>query len=87
MRKLSLLVIAVLATILIGACGADDSGLVGKDWQLTAITGKVPDYQGSVPVAEQSRYTITFSAEGTFAAVADCNAVAGTYTTTNGPAA
>ena len=53
--------------------------LVGKVWKLTAITQLTPAFQGVVPAAEQSKYTIEFQADGTFAAKADCNQVAGTY--------
>ncbi len=35
-----------------------------------------------VPAAEQANYTIEFKTDGTFGARADCNQVAGTYTTT-----
>jgi heat shock protein HslJ len=53
--------------------------LVGKVWKLTAITELTPAFQGVVPAAEQANYTIEFRADGTFAAKADCNQVAGTY--------
>ncbi len=53
--------------------------LVGKVWKLTAITELTPAFQGVVPAAEQANYTIEFQADGTFAAKADCNQVAGTY--------
>jgi heat shock protein HslJ len=56
------------------------TGLTGRTWQLTAITEKVPAFQGVVPAADQSKYTITFNTDGTFQARADCNQVAGTYT-------
>ena len=63
------------------------TGLVGKAWQLTTITEKVPAYQGNVPAADQPNYTITFAADGTFSAKADCNTVSGTYKTANPAAA
>ena len=53
--------------------------LVGKVWKLTAITELTPAFQGVVPAAEQANYTIEFQADGTFAAKADCNQLAGTY--------
>jgi heat shock protein HslJ len=53
--------------------------LVDKVWKLTAITELTPAFQGVVPAAEQANYTIEFQADGTFAAKADCNQVAGTY--------
>ncbi len=62
-------------------------GLTGKAWQLTAITEKVPAFQGVVPADQQANYTIEFKTDGTFSAKADCNNVAGTYTTANAAAA
>jgi heat shock protein HslJ len=62
-------------------------GLLGKAWQLTAVTEKVPAFQGVIPDADQANYTITFNADGTFNAQADCNNVAGTYTTADPAAA
>ena len=60
---------------------AATSGLIGSVWQLTAVTEKVPAFQGVIPEAEQANYTITFHADGSFEAKADCNSVSGTYTT------
>ena len=59
------------------------TGLVGPLWQLTTITEKVPAFQGVVPEADQTKYTVTFGSDGTFQAQADCNQVSGTYTTTS----
>jgi heat shock protein HslJ len=53
--------------------------LLGKTWKLTGITEKTPAFQGVVPEADQSKYTIEFKADGTFTAKADCNQVGGTY--------
>ena len=64
------------------ALGGFRAGLTGKTWHLTAITEKVPAFQGVVPTAEQANYTIEFKSDGTFSAKADCNQLAGTYTTT-----
>ena len=41
-------------------------GLTGKTWQLTAVTESFPAFQGVVPEADQSRYTITFDTDGTY---------------------
>ncbi|HEX5014349.1 MAG TPA: META domain-containing protein, partial [Candidatus Limnocylindrales bacterium] len=60
---------------------ASGQGLTGKEWRLTAMTEKVPAFQGVVPEAEQANYTITFADDKTFTAKADCNNVAGTYDT------
>ncbi len=59
--------------------GSPPADLIGKTWKLTAITETVPAFQGVVPAADQAKYTIEFAADGTFAAKADCNQVAGTY--------
>ena len=61
---------------------ASSPGWNCKTWMLTAITEKVPAFQGVVPEADQANYTIEFKADGTFNAKADCNQVSGTYTTT-----
>ena len=82
MRKLVLIALTVAATIVLAACSGSGSGnLTGKTWQLTAITEKVPAFQGVVPAAEQAKYTIVFNTDGTFNATADCNLVSGTYKT------
>ena len=65
-----------------GASGSAGASLTGKVWHLTAITEKVPAFQGVVPAADPANYTIEFAADGTFQAKADCNQVSGTYTTT-----
>ena len=83
MRKFMLIGLAVFATVILAACGSKNAGLGGTAWHLTAITEKVPAYQGVVPASEQSKFTITFDSDGTFDATADCNQVAGTYTTTS----
>jgi heat shock protein HslJ len=59
--------------------GSGGGGLVGPTWQLAAITGQAPAFQGVIPAEDQGRYTITFGDDGTFAARADCNPMAGTY--------
>jgi heat shock protein HslJ len=93
MRKLTLIAFALAVTAIITACssstsssaasGGSGSDLTGKTWQLTAITEKVPAFQGVVPTADQANYTIEFKSDGTFQAKADCNQVSGTYTTTS----
>ena len=79
---------ALLATLVLGisalfaACTpAAGSQLTGTTWQLTALTEKVPAFQGVVPAEQQPHYTILFNSDSTFSATADCNVVAGTYTT------
>ena len=80
MRRFLLVALMLASTVLIAACGTG-SGLTGKTWQLSAITTTVPAFQGVLPTAEQSLYTINFNSDGNFQARADCNQLAGTYTT------
>jgi heat shock protein HslJ len=60
---------------------APSQGLLGKAWQLTGIKTTNPAFQGQIPADQQQNYTITFAADGTFSALADCNTITGTYTT------
>jgi heat shock protein HslJ len=81
MKKLTVFGLAMAAVLLVAACNSG-GGLTGKTWQLTAVTEVVPAFQGVVPEGDQSRYTITFNTDGTYNAVADCNNLSGSYTTT-----
>jgi heat shock protein HslJ len=94
MRTPTFIALAFAATAIVAACsnsssssGANPSssggGLTGKTWQLTAITEKVPAFQGVVPAADQANYTIEFKSDGSFSAKADCNVLSGTYATTS----
>ena len=83
MRRFVSLAVVIAATTILAACSAGGAAaLTGKDWQLTAITEKVPAFQGVVPAADQSKYTITFATDLTFHGTADCNQISGTYKTT-----
>ena len=81
-RTLFAFVLGVAAIATIAAACSGGSGLTGKTWQLTAITEKVPAFQGVVPPADQANYTIEFEPDGNFTAKADCNQLSGSYTTT-----
>ncbi len=82
MRKSIFLALAMSAAAVLAACSSSGaSGLTGKAWQLTAFTEKVPAFQGVVPPADQARYAVTFDPNGTYTGTADCNEIAGTYTT------
>jgi heat shock protein HslJ len=82
MRKLMSIALAVGVAAMIAACSGGSSGLTGKTWLLTALTEKVPAFQGVVPEADQANYNIEFKTDSTFTAKADCNTTSGTYTTT-----
>lgn len=82
MKRLILIALALgMAAALLACSGSSGGGLTGKTWHLTAITEKVPAFQGVIPAADQSKYAITFNADGTFSATADCNQVSGSYKT------
>ena len=78
--------IAVVALVvaglwLVSGNSRGSSGLTDVNWQLSAITEQTPTFQGVVPAAEQPNYAIRFNDDGTYTGRADCNAIAGTYTT------
>jgi hypothetical protein len=50
------------------ACGGGSS-LTGTTWYLTSGTQQTPAWQWVVPPGDQSRYTITFNADGTRPAI------------------
>ena len=62
------------AGLLVAGCGSS-SDLEGRQWLLTAVTEKLPAFQGVVPAGEQWKYTVTFNKDGTYHADADCNQV------------
>ncbi len=69
MRKLILIALAVGLTAVLAACGSNDENTDqphGRDWQLTAITSKVPAFQGVILAAEQARYGIRFNDDETY---------------------
>lgn len=83
MRRFTLAVLMLAVAVVVIACSSSSGGLTGKTWQLTAITELTPAFQGVVPAADQSKYTIEFKSDGTFQAKADCNQVSGQYVTTS----
>jgi hypothetical protein len=77
MRRRVLVAFVVAASLVLGACGSGNS-LTGKAWQWNAWTTVTPPAQSDVP--SPSSYTVEFRTDGTLQAKADCNTVAGTYT-------
>ena len=79
--------LVIAAMLLVAGCdliGGGSGGLTGKTWQWTASTTTAPASQSVVPDPEN--YTLEFMDDGTFAAKADCNQVAGTYSNPGGGA-
>jgi heat shock protein HslJ len=82
MRKLILIALAIGMTAALAACGSNDENkLTSRPWQLTAITEKVPAFQGVILPEDQDRYGITFNDDETYYGTADCNRIAGTFKT------
>jgi len=81
MRKRAVFALVIGVAAIAAACSGGSS-LTGNSFKLTAITEKVPAFQGVVPAADQPNYTIEFKSDGTFNAKADCNQLSGTYTST-----
>lgn len=85
MARRALLALALVGTLVSGCDlvgGGSSNPLTGKVWQWTGSLETQPATQQSV-VPDPENYTIEFKNDGTFAAKADCNQVAGTYTTTD----
>ena len=83
MRNRTLIALAIAATVALAACSGSSSGLAGKTWQLTEMTGRTAAGFGPLPSADLAKYTIEFKSDGTYQAKADCNQTSGTYTTTS----
>ena len=80
MRRLALVLAVAVMAVAVAACGIlGGSSLTGKTWQWTASTTVAPASQSVVP--NPANYTITFASDGTYAGKADCNQIAGAYTT------
>lgn len=60
--------------------GMPANGLVGPTWRLVAQRNSGVEE----PLDDSENYTVTFNADGTLAAQADCNRVLGTYTADGG---
>ena len=80
-RAFAVVPVMALAFAMTG-CGSN-AKLVGPTWQWIGLTINNPKHQSAVP--DPQNYTLTFMDDGTFQAKADCNQLAGKYTT-NGTA-
>jgi heat shock protein HslJ len=83
MRNRTLIALAIAATVALAACSGSSSSLTGKTWQLTEMSHRVAGGFGVVPEADQAKYTIEFTSDGSYQAKADCNQTSGTSTTTS----
>ena len=65
----------LIAILLVSACSSGSSAMTGHAWKWIQFSTAVSEME----IKEPSSYTVEFKPDGTFAAVADCNNVAGTY--------
>ena len=73
------LLIATVAGL--AGCASEQGGdITGPTWRLVSLTTNTPPLATTVPPEAMVNYTIQFNDDGTFAAKADCNQVAGEYT-------
>ena len=77
-----MLAAALALAVLVAACAATTGSLAGPTWQWTGSTTTTPASQSVVP--DPQNYTIQFKPDQTFSGKADCNQIAGTWTSTEG---
>jgi heat shock protein HslJ len=88
--KKSFSILAICLSILtLAACGsgsesssASGNSITGVIWQWQSVTNQDTNETTMVPNPEN--YTIEFNEDGTFTGKADCNQIAGTYSTESG---
>jgi heat shock protein HslJ len=76
MKKLIVLVIFFLLTVLLPACGGSNE-IVGQTWQWEAFQDTADI--NSITVPDPENYTLTLNKDGTASIQADCNQVTWNY--------
>lgn len=71
--------LALAGGLLPGCATGETTALTGTTWYLVSGSEANPAWQWSVPPDAQSRYTVRFEGDSTFASRADCNQVAGSW--------
>ncbi|HVM64348.1 MAG TPA: META domain-containing protein, partial [Acidimicrobiales bacterium] len=74
-------VLAVVVFLLVRSNSSDTSTLTGRTWYLVSGSETSPAWQWVVPADQQANFTIQFNDDKTFSAKADCNQLAGTWST------
>lgn len=89
MKKILYVMALGLSILLLAACGsgsesdsASGDSITGVVWQWETVTNQDTNEITTVPNPEN--YTIEFKEDGTFTGQADCNQIAGTYSTESG---
>lgn len=81
--SLGILTLAACGTGSVGESDASTAdGITGVVWQWETVTSQDTNETTTVPNPEN--YTIEFNEDGTFNGQADCNQIAGTYSTESG---
>ncbi len=84
MPKIVAPVLAALALIFVGCATVNASPtLAGTSWRLLSIQSS-DDAQGTTPVADPSKFTVSFGADGRAAFQIDCNRGNGSWEATGG---
>jgi len=86
--RLMPIVTALTATLWVGGCVSPPAPptLAGTSWQLISIAS-MDDRQGTLTLADPSRYTLTFGRDGSAEMRLDCNRGSAPWQATPGPEA
>ena len=79
MKTFKIFALLMIVALSLSACGSRKDTLTDVVWQWASMQETMPPSQSVVP--QPADYTITFNEDGTVDIQADCNRVAGTYTT------
>ena len=87
MNRLPILISLILGMLIVTACEPEgeptsSDSISGIVWQWESVTEQPAGNVTTVP--DPQSYTITFNEDGTFTGQADCNSIAGTYSTEGG---
>ena len=95
MKKILFILVIGMGLLSLAACGSgtgagsdSDTGsasgdtITGVIWQWVSVVNQ--DTNETTAVPDPAKYTIEFNEDGTFTGKADCNQIAGTYSTENG---
>ncbi|MDX1417083.1 MAG: META domain-containing protein [Candidatus Promineifilaceae bacterium] len=89
MKKVVFFTVLCLSVFILAGCGSGSEGdasssnsITGVSWQWQSVTNQTTSETTTVPNPEN--YTIEFNDDGTFTGQADCNQIAGTYSTESG---
>ncbi len=87
MKKFYILVAVCLGLLVLAGCKSDEDDassntITGIVWEWESVT--VKPTSETTTVSNPGNYTLVFNEDDTFTGMADCNAIAGTYSTASG---